>query len=79
MAFPPPVFYDRSRHQHILPQVAQIHADCVLHDNQLATFLPDKEGRMDHAKLLSYWEKKTADIASGLRFFVVQFTDDMER
>ncbi|KAK5137146.1 hypothetical protein LTR08_000651 [Meristemomyces frigidus] len=78
MTLPPPVVYDPDKHKPILHQITQIHADCVLQDGMLANFLPDKKGRMDHDKLLNYWLNRSAQVESGSRDIILQFTDASE-
>lgn len=43
MALPPPRLYSPQTDAHLLPQIAQIQADCITQDAQLATFLPPLE------------------------------------
>jgi len=81
MALPSPVLYSPLKHTPILQQLAQIHADCILTDDTLATFLPNPEdGSMDvHGKMLVYWAQHGDQVAAGMRDIVLQFTDASER
>lgn len=75
MSLPQPILYDPNRHCHLLVQIASIHAACIINDNQLASFLPNSDGSLDHEKMLAYWQSRSEDVKRGLRFFVLQFTD----
>lgn len=73
MALLPPILYDPRLHHHLLPQLAQIHADCVLQDGTLATFLPDPETkRLDLEKLTEYWNSYSSQVEAGTRAIVLQ-------
>lgn len=52
MSLPRPRLYNPSSDSHLLPQLAQIHADCIIHDAQLATFLPP----LDLSTMTTYWQ-----------------------
>ena len=60
---PAPIFYDPSKHQHILAQIADIHHDCVIHDAMPLSIL-DVSNR---SKLDQYWLKKHAEVEDGRR------------
>jgi hypothetical protein len=51
MSLPNPRLFNPISDHHLLPQLAQIHADCITHDKQLATFLPP----LSHVRMLDYW------------------------
>lgn len=72
------MFYDPDRHKPLLHQIAQIHAECVLQSNTVATFLPDKKGRMDHDKMVNFWLANSEQVEKGTRAIVLQFTDESE-
>ncbi|KAF2857534.1 acyl-CoA N-acyltransferase [Piedraia hortae CBS 480.64] len=74
MTLPLPVLCT-ANHAALVPQLAEIHAACVLHDHQLATYLPDASGDMDMSKLLDFWSRQITDQS---RLIVLQFTDDTE-
>ncbi|KAK3068599.1 hypothetical protein LTR53_013704 [Teratosphaeriaceae sp. CCFEE 6253] len=78
MALPTPILYIPSKHEPTLDQVAKIHADCVLQDGTLATFLPDEQGQMSHGKILNYWRRYHEEVEVGSRFIILQFLDDSE-
>ncbi|KAK3068135.1 hypothetical protein LTR53_014525 [Teratosphaeriaceae sp. CCFEE 6253] len=78
MALPTPILYIPSKHEPILDQVAKIHADCVLQDGTLATFLPDDKGQMSHRKILDYWRRYHEEVEIGSRVIILQFLDDSE-
>ncbi|KAI0022659.1 acyl-CoA N-acyltransferase [Xylariomycetidae sp. FL0641] len=48
---------------HLVPYLASIHADCVAHDQMIATFLPP----IDQEKLLKYWSDILSDVDTGTR------------
>lgn len=52
-SLPPPRLYDPLRDNYLLPQLAQIQADCILHDAQLATFLPP----LDMKAMTMFWRQ----------------------
>ncbi|KAK4545128.1 hypothetical protein LTR36_003679 [Oleoguttula mirabilis] len=76
MSLPPPTLYDPAKHKSLLPQIAQIQADCILQDNTLATFHPDKYGRMDMQRVLHYWLANSKQVEQGTRAIILQFADD---
>lgn len=78
MSLPLPTLYDGSKHENILPQLAQIHADCVLTDGTMASFLPNKDREMDMAKLLAFYQNRASQVDADTRAFALQFTDDNE-
>ena len=78
-SLPPPVLFDPKQHSsdEIFQALAQIHADCVLQDGTLATFLP-RNGVMDMARLEAYWRQRAEQVVQGQREIILQFanTDD---
>ncbi|KAK3650035.1 hypothetical protein LTR56_006622 [Elasticomyces elasticus] len=76
---PPPVVYDPSQHQPVLHQMTQMHADCVIQDGTLATFLPDvSTGEMDIPKILKHWQSLSTEVERGSRVIILQFIDEAE-
>lgn len=74
MTLPPPVLFDPAQHQDLIPAIAQIHADCVLIDGTLATYLPDPAtGRMDMAALQDFWRANVRQVEAGDRVIALQF------
>ncbi|KAF2173788.1 hypothetical protein M409DRAFT_16060 [Zasmidium cellare ATCC 36951] len=71
-SFATPIFYDPSKHQHILAQIADIHHDCVIHDAMPLSIL-DVSNR---SKLDQYWLTKHAEVEDGKRVIVLQFVTD---
>jgi len=78
MSLPSPTLYDPNKHKALLDKVAAIHVQCITQDGTLVTFLPDKDGTVDHQKVLDYWTKYSDQVAAGARTIVLQFTDDSE-
>lgn len=72
ISLPQPIYYDPSKHQHILAQIADIHHDCVIHDAMPLSIL-DVSNR---SKLDQYWLKKHAEVEDGKRVIVLQFVTD---
>jgi GNAT superfamily N-acetyltransferase len=75
MALPPPRLLDPLKDKRLLPQLVQIHADCITNDHQLATFLPplDNDNRMS-----VYWQEIIADVERGRTAVFLQFSSDDE-
>lgn len=48
---PPPRLFQQGKDDHLLPQIAEIQAACILQDGQLATFLPP----LDMSMIAAYW------------------------
>lgn len=69
---PAPIFYNPSKHQHVLPQIATIHHDCVIHDSMPLSIL-DVSNR---PKLDRYWQEKHAEVEVGTRVIALQFVVD---
>ena len=78
MSLPAPVLYDAVKHQYLLQQIAQIHADCVLNDGTVVTFHPDETGQMDIPAIVKYWEARSTQVTAGTREIIMQFADDSE-
>jgi GNAT superfamily N-acetyltransferase len=71
---PAPMLFDAGLHAGLIPSIAQIHADCVICDGTLATFLPDPTtGQMNMEALEAFWRKTAAEAASDQREIVLQF------
>lgn len=66
---PPPRLYNPKTDTHHLPTLAQIHADCITHDNQLATFLPP----LNAAKMHSYWRDISGEVERDVTAIILQF------
>lgn len=64
--------FDPSQDKGLIPQISQIHADCITHDHQLATFLPP----LDQQKMISYWEKVVARVENGDAALILQFAPE---
>lgn len=74
---PPPFLWDADSHTHLLEQFVTIHDDCIVHDHQLLTFLPDETtGRVDRTKLIKYWQQEATAVRDGLKDVIVQMSDD---
>ena len=74
MTLPTPRLYHPISDHNLLPQLAQIHAACIKHDNQLATFLPP----LSHLRMLDYWREVSSDVEKGRTVIILQFTDAEE-
>jgi GNAT superfamily N-acetyltransferase len=69
---PPPRLYNPSTDQHLLSQIAHLHASCITTDHTLATFLPP----LSHAKILASWTSWSEQVVTGHRVIVLQMTAD---
>ena len=72
MALPPARLFDPVKDKHLIPQLAQIHADCIMSDHTIANFLPP----LDHTKLINYWLTRSSHIEEGEREIIIQATPD---
>ncbi|TKA77527.1 hypothetical protein B0A55_02273 [Friedmanniomyces simplex] len=78
MPLPSPILYHPSLHSLLLPHLAQMHADCVLHDGTVTAFLPNQQGEMDVPKILDHWAGLSEEVERGVRVTVLQFTPAAE-
>lgn len=69
-SLPPARLFDPLKDKPLLPQIAQIHADCITNDNQLATFLPP----LDLQKMIDYWLNLSERVEKGEVVIVLQFS-----
>lgn len=65
---PPPRLFNPHADKHLLTQLAQIHADCIIHDKQLATFLPP----LSHVRMVDYWRELSRDVEKGRTAVIIQ-------
>lgn len=73
----PPVTFHHNTHAHLLPQIHQIHRDCILQDHQVLAFLPNENGTIDEADLAAYWEDQCQPrTAPAYRELLLQLGDD---
>lgn len=81
---PAPILYDPLIHAaSILPQIATIHAECILRSGTLASLHPSRnpdtgELAFDPAKVLAYWQPRHDQVLAGQREIILQFTDSTE-
>lgn len=59
----------------LLNGIVHIHAHCILHDGQLATFLPP----LSHEKLVRYWQTALRQVSAGERHIIVKLRKVSER
>ena len=69
-----PRLYNPYSDKPLLPQLAQIQADCITHDHQLATFLPP----LSHVRMVDYWTDISKDVEKGRSFIILQFAEENE-
>lgn len=74
MSIPPPRLFNPRADAKVLSQLAQIHTDCILHDKQLATFLPP----LSHFRMVDYWKEISSDVEKGRTVVVLQFAEGEE-
>ncbi|KAK6434897.1 hypothetical protein LTR95_008924 [Oleoguttula sp. CCFEE 5521] len=60
--------YDPRLDQHLLNDIAVIHADCITHDGQLLTFLPP----LSHEKIVHSWLGWSAEVEQCTRVIILQ-------
>lgn len=68
MELPAPRLLNPVADKHLLPQLAQIHADCITTDKQLATFLPP----LNHVRMVDYWREISRDVEKGRTAVILQ-------
>lgn len=68
MALSPARLFDIERDLPLLPQLVQLHHDCISNDFTLATFLPPL--KMD--EMTRYWELWLEDVKQGSRAIIIQ-------
>ena len=71
MTLPPPRLFSPQADKHLLPQFAQIHADCITNDKQLATFLPP----LSHVRMVDYWRELSHDVEKGRTAVIIQLAE----
>lgn len=59
----------------LLAGVAHIHADCILHDDTLATFLPP----LDFTTMHRWWHDQLHEVTQGKRHIIVVLSSDIPR
>lgn len=50
----PPVCFDAQKHRNLLPQIVDLHVDCVETDHTMATFLPPFNDEKRH-RMFAFW------------------------
>ncbi|KAF2859316.1 acyl-CoA N-acyltransferase [Piedraia hortae CBS 480.64] len=76
MSLPEPFLFSSSQHSSLISQIVSIHSECIIHDLQAVTFLPDKNGNIDAGKMENYWHGLGREVAQGTRLVIVQCTDE---
>lgn len=71
-SLPPPRLFDPLQDKPLLPQCAQIQADCIIQDGQLATFLPP----LDLTKMINYWVDLSEQVERGELAIILQMAPD---
>lgn len=71
-SLPPPRLFDPLQDKPLLPQCAQIQADCIINDGQLATFLPP----LDLPKMINYWIDLSEQVEKGSLAIILQMAPD---
>ena len=74
MSLPPPRLYNPYTDKQLLPEIAQIHSECITYDHQLATFLPP----LSHTRMLDYWLSLSEDIEKSRTALILQFAAEDE-
>ncbi|KAI1142331.1 acyl-CoA N-acyltransferase [Hypoxylon sp. FL0543] len=66
---PTPVvkLFSSQEHGHLLPDIAAIHAACILQDQTIATFLPP----LEDSKIRKLWEDMAREVDLGIRFISI--------
>lgn len=71
-SLPPPRLFDPLHDKPLIPQIAQIHADCITNDGQLAFFLPP----LHLPKMIDYWLKLAEQVEQGEAALILQFAPE---
>lgn len=71
-SLPAPRLFDPLEDKSLLPQLAQIQADCIINDGQLATFLPP----LDLVKMTNYWIDLSEQVEKGEMAIILQMSSD---
>lgn len=74
MSLPSPRLYSPYKDKQFLPEIIQIHADCILYDQQLAMFMPP----LSHTRMQDYWRSMSEDIEKNRRVMILQFAAEDE-
>ena len=72
MSLPTPRLYNPTSDTPLLFQLAQIHADCITTDHQLAAFLPP----LDHKRMVDYWTKISQRVEQGEVEIILQMASE---
>lgn len=64
----PPRLFVSDKDERLLDQMRQIHADCILQDGQLATFLPP----LNRHRMRQYWKDKCEQVQRGEIAIIIQ-------
>lgn len=68
MALQPARVFDLEHDMHLIPQMAQVHHDCIVNDFTMVTFLPP----LDLSKIIDYWQGWTEEMRAGGRVLFIQ-------
>jgi GNAT superfamily N-acetyltransferase len=70
----PPILYDASRHEHLIPSMVTCHADCITFEPfMIANFLPP----LNNELMTEWWRRRcnetmNDDLISGTRYVILQ-------
>jgi GNAT superfamily N-acetyltransferase len=63
------ILYNPKLHSHLIPSLVSIHMICITQPTYtIATFLPP----LDQARIQSWWEERTKEVANGNRQIIIQ-------
>ena len=68
------ISFTPSRHTHLIPYLAALHAACITHVRIIATFLPP----LSHEKLLAWWTERIAEVVERSRFIFILVRNDAD-
>ncbi len=71
MALPPARLFNPTKDKVLIPQMAQIHHDCIVVDHQMATFLPPLEDE----KLINFWHNMSDRMETEQVAIIIQMAE----
>ncbi|KAG4414076.1 hypothetical protein IFR04_012777 [Cadophora malorum] len=70
-----PIIYDPTKHTHLIPSLAALHADCITSPPfTIASFLPP----LSLPRMEAWWTARAAEVAAGSRHIIMQLATNPE-
>ncbi|PVH82617.1 acetyltransferase [Cadophora sp. DSE1049] len=71
----PPILYDPTKHAHLIPSLASLHAECITSPPYtIASFLPP----LSLPRMEAWWTARAAEVAAGSRHIIMQLARNPE-